>query len=54
LLGQTLMYLAGRGMTGATLFVENSNIAARSLYEKLGWRYVYLTNHYVKTVMRDK
>ena len=34
--------------------VENSNTAARTLYEKLGWRYVYLTNHYVKAVKREK
>ncbi len=54
LLGQTLLYLAGKGMSSATLFVENSNTAARSLYEKLGWRYIYLTNHYVKTVNREK
>lgn len=53
LLGQTLNYLAGRGMSSATLFVENSNTAARSLYEKLGWHYVYLTNHYVKAVSRQ-
>ncbi len=54
LLGQTLKYLAGRGMSSVTLFVENSNTAARSLYEKLGWRYVYLTNHYVKAISRQK
>lgn len=53
LLGQTLNYLARRGMSSATLFVENSNAAARSLYEKLGWRYVYLTNHYVKAIIRQ-
>jgi mycothiol synthase len=54
LLGQTLRYLAAKGMHSATLFVENSNTSARSLYEKLGWRYVYLTNHYVKAVNPGK
>jgi mycothiol synthase len=50
LVGQTVRYLASQGMSSATLFVENSNKGARSLYEKLGWRYAYLTNHYVKVV----
>ena len=54
LLGQTLRYLVAKGMSSATLFVENSNTAARTLYEKLGWRYVYLTNHYVRAVKREK
>ncbi len=50
LLVQTLSYLAGKGMSSATLFVEDSNTTARSLYEKLSWRYVYLTSHFVKAV----
>jgi mycothiol synthase len=54
LLGQTLAYLAGQGMSSATLFVENSNTNARNLYEKLGWSYAYLTNHYMKAIEHQR
>jgi mycothiol synthase len=50
LLEQTLGYLAEQGMQSATLFVENSNMSARKLYEKTGWTYAYLTSHYMKTL----
>jgi mycothiol synthase len=46
LLAQTLDYLAGLGMASATLFVEDHNQHARKLYDRLGWRYVYRTEHY--------
>jgi mycothiol synthase len=46
LLAQTLAYLAGQGMASATLFVEDHNHHARRLYDNLGWRYVYRTDHY--------
>jgi ribosomal protein S18 acetylase RimI-like enzyme len=48
LVQQTLAYLAGLGMHTATLFVEDHNTPARSLYDKLGWREVYKTDHYWK------
>ncbi|MGA7733014.1 MAG: GNAT family N-acetyltransferase [Chloroflexia bacterium] len=46
LLMQTLEFLAGRGMAAATLFVEDHNHNARKLYDRLGWRYLYRTEHY--------
>jgi mycothiol synthase len=48
LIRQTLGYLASRGMNTATLFVEDRNTAARHLYDKLGWKRVYRTDHYWK------
>ncbi|HET9496622.1 MAG TPA: GNAT family N-acetyltransferase [Chloroflexia bacterium] len=54
LMGQTLAYLAGRGMCSATLFVEHRNIAARRLYDKLGWYSVYRTDHYWKRLESDE
>jgi mycothiol synthase len=50
LVKQTIAYLATLGMNTATLFVEDRNIAARRLYDKLGWRQVYRTDHYWKKV----
>lgn len=46
LVRHALHYLAALGMTGATLFVESQNTAARNLYTKMGWRSVYRTDHY--------
>lgn len=46
LLAQTLDYLAGKGITTATLFVEDQNRNARRLYDRLGWRYAYRTDHF--------
>lgn len=46
LLGQTLQYLASKGIDSATLFVEDQNRNARRLYDRLGWRYMYRTDHY--------
>lgn len=46
LLSQTLTYLASKGITTATLFVEDQNKNARRLYDRLGWRYMYRTDHY--------
>lgn len=46
LLAQTLDYLAGMGIRSATLFVEDQNLNARRLYYRLGWRYMYRTDHY--------
>ncbi|MEO5951479.1 MAG: GNAT family N-acetyltransferase, partial [Chloroflexia bacterium] len=46
LLYQTLEYLASKGISSATLFVEDQNRNARRLYDKLGWRYMYRTDHY--------
>ena len=46
LLAQTLYYLAERGINAATLFVEDNNRDARRLYDRLGWRDVYRTDHY--------
>ena len=54
LMGQTLNYLAGRGMCSATLFVEHRNTAARRLYDKLGWYPVYRTEHYWKRLESDE
>jgi len=48
LVQQTLAYLAGLGLHSATLFVEDHNTPARRLYDKLGWRQVYRTDHYWK------
>jgi mycothiol synthase len=48
LVKQTLAYLVVLGMHSATLFVEDRNIAARRLYDKLGWRQIYKTDHYWK------
>jgi mycothiol synthase len=48
LVKQTLAYLVVLGMNSATLFVEDRNIPARRLYDKLGWRQVYRTDHYWK------
>lgn len=48
LIRQTLRYLGGCGVSSATLFVENQNTAARKLYDKMGWRQVYRTDHYWK------
>lgn len=48
LVNQTLHYLAMQGTDSATLFVENSNYKARNLYDKLGWRRVFRTDHYWK------
>jgi ribosomal protein S18 acetylase RimI-like enzyme len=51
LVKQTLAYLAGIGMHSATLFVEDRNTPARRLYDKLGWRQVYRTDHYWKRLV---
>jgi len=48
LVQQTLAYLAGLGLHSATLFVEDHNTPARRLYDKLGLRQVYRTDHYWK------
>lgn len=48
LVRQTLLYLAGVGMDSAILFVEDRNTPARRLYDKLGWRQIYRTDHYWK------
>ena len=48
LVQHTVNYLAGLGIHSATLFVEEGNIPARSLYAKLGWKPVYRTDHYWK------
>ena len=50
LIAQTLRYLASRGLDSAVLFVETTNLGARRLYERLGWRPVYQTVHYWKTI----
>ena len=46
MLAQTLDYLLGLGIKSATLFVEDHNRNARRLYDKLGWRDAYKTDHY--------
>lgn len=48
LIKQTLAYLANQGIESATLFVEDNNMPARRLYDKLGWSPVYKTDHYWK------
>jgi mycothiol synthase len=53
LMAATLGYLAERGMSSATLFVEDRNTAARRLYDKLGWYPVYRTDHYWKRLDID-
>ncbi len=47
---QTLHYLASQGMRSAILYVEGQNHSARLLYDKMGWKPVYQTVHYWKTV----
>jgi mycothiol synthase len=46
----TLNYLAGLGVTSATLFVERENASARGLYDKMGWYPLYRTDHYWRAV----
>jgi mycothiol synthase len=48
---QTLLYIRSRGLTSATLFVEDGNQPARALYEKVGWYQVHRTDHYWKTLL---
>jgi len=50
LVKQTLAYLGSIGLQSATLFVEDRNTPARKLYDKLGWRQVYRTDHYWKRI----
>jgi mycothiol synthase len=47
---QIVQILAARGLTSATLFVEGANDGARRLYQSLGWREVYRTVHYWKSL----
>lgn len=51
LVRQTLAYIAAQGVESATLFVENRNLPARRLYEKMGWHPVYRTDHYWKRIV---
>ncbi len=46
LVRHTLSYLAGLGLDSATLFVERQNLAARRIYDVMGWHPVYRTDHY--------
>ena len=46
----TLQHMAGQGLKSATLFVEDSNQAARGLYEEMGWYPVHRTDHYWKSL----
>lgn len=50
LIARTLNYLHNRGADSATLFVESHNERARHLYDRLGWKAVYQTVHYWKSV----
>lgn len=52
LIRQTLRYLADQDIHSATLFVENGNTAARTLYDKMGWRQAYRTDHYWKRLQQ--
>ncbi len=52
LIRETLNYLGAREVCSATLFVENQNAAARNLYDKMGWRQVYRTDHYWKRLVQ--
>ena len=47
---ETVSYLAEKGMSSAVLFVEAQNENARRLYERMGWKPVYQTVHYWKTL----
>lgn len=52
LVRHTLAYLAAMGLDSATLFVERQNVAARRIYDAMGWRPVYRTDHYWKAVTK--
>lgn len=52
LIRQTLLYLAEQGIQSATLFVENANTVARKLYDNMGWRQAYRTDHYWKRLQQ--
>ncbi len=43
---QTLSYLRDAGMESAILYVEDTNVNARRLYERMGWHPVYRTDYY--------
>jgi mycothiol synthase len=46
LVRHALSYLVGLGLDSATLFVEKQNLAARRIYDAMGWYPVYCTDHY--------
>lgn len=46
----TLGYLREVDMPGATLFVETGNSSARRLYSSMGWRPIYRSDHYSKSI----
>ena len=50
LIRHTLAYLAARGLNSATLFVERQNVAARHIYDAMGWQPIYRTDHYWKAI----
>jgi mycothiol synthase len=51
---RTVEYLRSRGARSAVLFVEDRNSAARSLYESMGWRTVFRTDNYWKTLSEPR
>jgi mycothiol synthase len=51
LIQHALHYLSGLGIDTATLFVEERNSPARTLYARLGWRDVYRTDHYWRSIL---
>jgi len=51
LVRHTLAYLAAKGLDSATLFVERQNVAALHIYNAMGWRSIYRTDHYWKSIM---
>ena len=50
LIRHTLAYLSAMGLDSATLFVERQNTGARRIYDAMGWRPIYRTDHYWKAV----
>ncbi|MEO6458160.1 MAG: GNAT family N-acetyltransferase [Chloroflexia bacterium] len=52
LIRHTLAHLVTIGLESATLFVERQNVAARRIYDAMGWRPIYRTDHYWKAVTK--
>lgn len=54
LVRRTLQHIADLGIQSATLLVEDHNVGARRLYERMGWRPVYRTDYYWKWLRPSK